>query len=128
MAKFKVLETIQSYMAPMGIYPRNMIDSNVNVYKSIEYPVIMGFLVVNTIICGAFICKNPSEMDAILNTLIVIFASLQSIGVYFSIGNSFNKVRDLHAKLQDMVDKGTFYFLSFVSLENYQLLKKKIHH
>lgn len=114
MAKFKVLETIQYNMGLMGIYPRNMIDSTVNVFKSIEYFTIISAMVMNTLVCGAFIYKNPSDFQAILETLIVIFASSQSTGVYLSFGKNFYKVKDLHLKLQEIVDKSTFYFLNFI--------------
>lgn len=65
----------------------------------------MLFTIIST---AAFIYKNYTDSELIINALVLVLAGIQSIGMFISISLNMNKIKMLHLKLQEIIDTGNF--------------------
>lgn len=57
---------------------------------------------------GLFVYKNVSQFELALHTSLIVIAGFQCGGMVLGVGLKMDKVKALHIKLQEIVDKSTF--------------------
>lgn len=109
MVKFNVLENNQRLMIPLGIYPHQLSESTNSFFKSFSTYYILSSLLFTMIIPAlTFMCKNrTSNVNLVIATILVAVAGIQSFGLFFNTGLKMKAVKQLHLKLQGIVDEGT---------------------
>lgn len=110
MAKFKVLEYNQSFMAKFGIHSYRLSDPTIEFFKSPAALLILFILSVFSIASTAmFGYTNFDHFEVALHGFFVMIAGIQCGGMYLSIGLKMRKVKILQIKLQQLIDGGIFF-------------------
>lgn len=105
MAKFNVLKINQMYMARIGIYSYRLTEQTNEFYKSIAAYYICFFLIGLSISTCVFVFENLSNFNEATVAILSAIGGLQAVGMFISIGLKMKKVKVLHLKLQEIVDK-----------------------
>lgn len=71
-----------------------------------SYIYVLGFFSLFIVGSGLFIIRNYSDFEASTNALEVFAAGVEGLGAFVSFGFSMKVVKDLHAKIQALTDKG----------------------
>lgn len=102
MSKFQVLQSNRSFISRLGLItdPRNTLFMRLLTYTFII--LAFGFGYITSVI---LIFENIDDLEFILEAALSIGVP-QFIGVYLSVRFNKNKVDELHARLQGIVDKG----------------------
>lgn len=109
MAKFKVLEINQLIMTRLGIYSFNLTEPTNEFFKSFCCYYFSVALALCAILSGMYVCSiwhDQAKFRLALEAIIVSIGCIQSLGAYLNVGFNMKKVKALHMKLQNMVDKG----------------------
>lgn len=105
--KFKVLLNNQAYMARLGIYSYDLNNpTNEEFFKHFMSYYILASATICCISSYAFIMHNITQVKQSLNAFKIIISALQFGGMFLYVGLNLDKVKALHLKLQDIVDKG----------------------
>lgn len=106
MAKFQVLQSNRRFIARIGLItdPRNTFFMRVLTYSFIMIAFGFGFVT-----CLILVFENISDLQFVLEAALSIGVP-QFIGLYLSVRFNKDKVDKLHAKLQEIVDKGIRIF------------------
>lgn len=108
MQKFKVLEYNQILMAWIGIHSHHLTKPTNEFFKSpVTYYVLFITIVFSIISCAVYVFKNVSDFRSSLGACLVVIAGFQKGGLFLSTGLNMKKLKVLHLKLQEIIDKGT---------------------
>lgn len=98
-------------MTRIGIYSNNLFNpTNKCINLSLAWFIVFNLLMV-LISSTVFIEKNLSNFKAVLETVLVMVAAIQSLGAYLNTAVKTHKVKAVHLKLQEIVDKCMFFYI-----------------
>lgn len=106
MAKFSVHKYNQIYMAALGIHSFKLHEPAVELFKK-WFPYYA--LIVSAFATGSsfmFLYKNAHEVKEALESLKIVAGGFQSTVCFFVVGFQLKKIKELHLKLQEIVDTG----------------------
>lgn len=107
MPKFEVLQISAVLKQRIGIYSWHLTHPTHNFFKSKSTYWVLFFLTSGFITSSAlYVMKNSTQLAVQLQTTIVVIAGFQCTGMLLGVGCNMKKVRALHYKLQEIVDKG----------------------
>lgn len=107
MERIKVFEPNQYVMALLGIHSHRLDDPSNEFYSSIALYSFVCFDIIFLIISsGIFAIQNIDNLALALQNVTLVVGGIQSAGMYINIGINMSKVKSLHKKLQEIVDKG----------------------
>lgn len=107
MAKFKVLELNQRYMAYLGIHSHNL-NNPINEFARsfAAYYFVFSIVLYGIIGSSVFIWKHWPKMEIVSEPIFITVAGSQLVGMFVCFGLKMKMVKSLHLNLQDLVDKG----------------------
>lgn len=106
MKNFNVLEYNQIYMSWIGIHSKHLNEPNNEFFKSIgTYYMVFNVISFTIVASAVFVYKNASNIELIAEPCLIVIAGFQVLGMFISVGLKMNKVKGLHIKLQEIVDK-----------------------
>lgn len=112
MQKIQVLKFSQIALTPIGIYSRRLLEPTNEFYTSFAaYYIIFFEIVFLTIATAVFVFVNVSDTAVALQTCGLVVGGIQGAGMFISVGVNLLIVKDLHLKLQEIVDKGEVFSL-----------------
>lgn len=118
MEKIQVLKFSQIVLAPIGLYSYRLTEPINEFYTSFAAYYILFFeIVFLTIATGVFVFVNVSDIALALQTCSLVVGGIQGAGMFFSVGSNMLIAKDLHIKLQEIVDKGK----TFKIFENFHI-------
>lgn len=107
MVKFKVLQITEVLRQRIGIYTWHLTHPDHNFFNSKSTYWVLFFQISGLITSSAlYVLKDSTELAFQLQTTIVVIAGIQSFGMLLGVGCNMKKVKALHYKLQEIVDKG----------------------
>lgn len=118
MSKFKVLEYNQSVMARIGIHSHHLYTPTNDFFKTFVSLYILftiTFFIFGSIV---FICINWPQYDIISEPCLIAVGCVQVGGMFLGIGLKMKKVKQLHLRLQEMMDESTIITISFIIHKN----------
>lgn len=109
MSKIKVLKHNQTYMAWLGIYPYHLTEPTMESHKHILAYHNLIFPIFSIVSSAVFVYENPSELQAVLETILVMIALYQAECTFLNTALQMKNIKLLHLKLQAVVDQGKFF-------------------
>lgn len=120
--KFNVLKYNQLLMTRLGIYSFNLSELTNEFLKSASSYCITITLILSIISSIIFVIENRSEINMVLQALVVMIGCFQAIGAYLNIGLNMSKIKIFHQNLQKIADEGKslniIQFLQFYSIHH----------
>lgn len=106
---FKVLKFNEYILIQLGIFSNRFPTKSLTnpFFKSPQTYYIMLFAILFITSSILFVYQHLAQFDATLRTCSIILECFQSFGMYLSFGLNSNKIRIVHIKLQELVDKST---------------------
>lgn len=113
MVKFNVLQNNRVFMTWLGIYSNRLTDPANEFFKSISTYLILAAMA-NTVILSVMQIYDPSsDFTSKLDAILGAFGMSQAIGVFLNARLKMKMVKELHIKLQSLVDEGLCSFLTY---------------
>lgn len=110
MERIKVFELNQYVMEILGIHSHRLDEPSNEFYSSImPYYFVCFDVVFLTISSAVFAVQNIDKLTLALQNVSLVVGGIQSAGMYISIGINMLKVKALHLKLQEVVNKGELF-------------------
>lgn len=106
MSKIKVLKHNQTYMSWLGIYSYRLTEPTMESHKYILAYHNLIFPIFSIVSSAVFVYENPSELQAVLETILVMIALYQAECTFLNTALQMKNIKLLHLKLQDVVDQG----------------------
>lgn len=107
MKNIKVLEKNQVELARLGIYCLQSIEPSNKFVKLAPTIYILVLMAISLVASAWYVHENLStNVRPALNAAIIVLGTLQWIGVYLGIRLKTNQIKDLHLKLQGIIDEG----------------------
>lgn len=112
----KVLEKSQIDLARLGIYVHQTIESSNQFYKFGPNPYIFVLIAVSIVASAGYVIENiHTNVRPALNACIMVISTFQWLGMYFGIRLKMSQIKNLHRKLQAIVDKGKISIASYLN-------------
>lgn len=103
----RVLEKSQIDLARLGIYVLQTIEPSNRFYKFSPNFYIFVLIAVSILASGGYVFENiHTNVRLALNACIMVISTFQWLGMYFGIRLEMCQIKNLHRKLQSIVDKG----------------------
>lgn len=118
MATFRVLKYNQWIMSMLGVYSYRLTDLTNKLFKSIGSYYIIFMLGSCVISSAVFIYLNWPKFELIFEPSIVVCGGTQSFGMYLNIVLQMDKIKILHLKLQEIVEKEGNFWKCFLKVLN----------
>lgn len=107
--KFKVLESNQKYMTWLGIHSYRLTEPTNEFYTSfVAYYFIFSVVAFTITSSAVYIYLHLPAFEIVSEPCIVFVAGIQVVGMFISFGMKMKKVKNLHLKLQEIVNAGDF--------------------
>lgn len=105
MKKFNVFKYHKFILTELGMYPTQSQNTNNVRIKLLTIYCIL-FILISIFVSGVvFMYKNVSELTVVLRSCILIFATSQSIGMFYFYVINMSSIHVVHFKLQEITDK-----------------------
>lgn len=102
---FHVLKHNRMLMQWMGIYPKSLIETKNQFFKTpIVYEFLFCAFVCDIFSSCVFIYQDSSPLGTNLDPFFIVISGLQCGGMYFSLGIQQQNVQALHVKLQQIIE------------------------
>lgn len=117
MVKFEVLKTNKSLMYSLGIHSNRLSEPTSEFSTSIKAHYFLFILFFCCLLPSLmFIHENMTQFELTLDALLIIIATTQSGGMFLNVGLQMKTVKQLHLKLQSIVDEIPGEYLIHISI------------
>lgn len=109
-SKIEVMKHNQIYMWWLGIFSYRLTEPTLESHKFILAYHNAIFPIFSIVSSAVFIYQNPTEMQAVLETILVMIALYQAECTFLNTAFQMKNIKLLHLKLQGIVDEGILHF------------------
>lgn len=110
MSKIHVLKCNQKVLTPLGLYSYRLNEPTNEFYTAFgPYYVQFFNLIFLTFSSAVFTFQNLSQINLALQNVSLFTAGIQCAGMFICLGMNMKKVKVLHLKLQEIVDRGILF-------------------
>lgn len=113
MPKIKVMKYDQALMAIFGIYPPSLIESKYKTLNLISPYILCPSMFASIVLSALYAYQGSEELSFILDAVIIFIGESQALTSYLNMRQKIDLIGNINLKLQEIVDKGTYFFGHF---------------
>lgn len=112
MEQYTVLANMENVMKRLRIYTDRLSDLSDDFFNSIATHFNLVNMIIFIVTSALFVFQSTTQLIDALRTVMVVIGSIQSLGMFITFGMKIVQVKQLHLKLQNIVDqsiKGEYF-------------------